>query len=96
MKKKKYLIPIRIMVTACAAFGWWGLLYPELTMTPSTLNVVYEEDSVQEMPLEWDLDEDIYFELLEADRSQIRFKSRLLMRLNALQEQGRGIHESGK
>ena len=98
MKKKQLSIFAHIIVSVCAVFGWWGLLYPELTMTPSTYNVVYEDSAVQvgENMVEWDFDNDIYWKVLEADRSQIRFKSKLLMNISALQEQGSDIHESGK
>lgn len=98
MKKNKFITSIHIMLGICAAFGWWGLLYPELAMTPSTYKVVYADSAVQkqENVVEWDFDDDIYWEIMEADRSQIRFRSRLLMNINVLQEQGRGGHESGK
>lgn len=98
MKKNKLSTSIHIILGICAAFGWWGLLYPELSMTPSTYKVVYEESAVQEQEnvVEWDFDDDIYWSILEADSGQIRFKSRLLMNMNALQEQGRGSHESGE
>lgn len=98
MKKNKIIMSIHIMLGICAAFGWWGLLYPELAMTPSTYKVIYEDTAVQkqENVVKWDFDDDIYWEILEADRSQIRFRSRLLTNINVLQEQGRGDHESWK
>lgn len=78
---KKRLSKIRVLGGICAAFCWWGLLYPELTMTPDTYEVFIEEDAVipmKEMP-DWDLDdEDVYHMILETDREKIRFKSRLL------------------
>ena len=65
MKKKKLMVPVHIILGACAVFGWWGLLYPELTMTPSTYNVVYEDGTVQvgENMVEWDFDDDIYWQI---------------------------------
>lgn len=76
---------IKIFLGVCAAFGWWGLLYPELTMTPDTYAVIGEE-TVQELPevVEWDFDSDIYRDILEADRSQIHFRSRLLKELRCV------------
>jgi len=68
---KKSGIGIRVACGICAAFCWWGLLYPELTMTPDTYEIYREED------LE-DSEKDIYRMFLEADRHQIRFKSRFL------------------
>ena len=31
----------RIIAGMCAALGWWGLLYPELALTPDTVKVIY-------------------------------------------------------
>ena len=96
MKRNKLVLSVHIILSVCAVFGWWGVLYPELTMTPSTYHIVYEDPAVQEQEnmVEWDFDNDIYWKVLEADRSQIRFKSRFVSSINALQDQGRGIHES--
>lgn len=101
MKMNKLLIPFRIFVTACAALGWWGVLYPELTMTPDTYKIVYEDEVSQEYyvqeqgeVVEWDLDSNIYETVLGADRSMLRFRSRLLMNMTALYEQERGINET--
>jgi len=68
---KKNGIGIRVVCGICAAFCWWGLLYPELTMTPDTYKIYQEED------LE-DSEKDIYRIFWETDREQIRFKSRFL------------------
>ncbi|MBQ2804121.1 MAG: hypothetical protein IJF07_09520 [Lachnospiraceae bacterium] len=96
--KTKIILPFRVALTLCAAWGWWGILYPELTMTSDTYRIVYEDGTVQTdlEVVEWDFDNDIYKCLLEADSSQIHFRSRLFTNINALQEQGRGIHESGE
>ncbi len=95
--KNKLTTSIHIILSVCAAFGWWGLLYPELTMTPSTYKVVYEDQSIQaEDKVEWDFDDDIYWKILGSDRGRIRFKSRLFTNISVLQGQGRDIHESGK
>lgn len=75
----KKLAGIRAVLSICAAIGWWGFLYPELTMTPDTYEIVWEEDAEQR-----DSDEEIYRRILEADESQIRYKSRLLEQLEAL------------
>lgn len=103
MKQNKLRIPFRIFITACAALGWWGILYPELTMTPDTYKIVYEDAVSQEYyvqeqgeVVEWDLDSDIYETVLSADRSRLRFRSRLLMNMSALYEQERGIDGSEK
>ncbi len=88
MEKKK--IKVRSLLCICAAFAWWGLLYPELAMTPDTYNVIYEEgepqgqeDNASQDLTEWDFDSNLYMEVLEAGRSRIRFRSRLLTELGA-------------
>jgi len=112
MKNKKFLVPFRVVVTICAALGWWGVLYPELTMTPDTYRIVYEEtaceeavylqnDEMQELmelagTSEWDFDNNIYETVLGAKPGQIRFRSRLFRNVTALYEQERGINDSGK
>lgn len=70
----------RIIVSLCAMLGWWGLLYPELTLTPDTVKVSMEDEegNLCELPEEWDFDSRLYADLLNADRSKITFRSRLL------------------
>lgn len=77
MKKKS--AGIRIAFVICAALGWWGVLYPQLAMTPDTYRVVSEDGTVQtdEFMVKWDFDNDIYREILNADRGRIKFKSKL-------------------
>lgn len=85
MKKGK--IRIRITAALCAALGWWGLLYPELTLTPDTVRIICVEDGAEYLAdREWSFDENLYLELLETDRDNIRFRSRLLTELNAFWE----------
>lgn len=89
---------LRIVITLCAAYGWWGVLYPEFTMTPDTYRVVYEDSSVQENGevVEYKFDDSIYETILKSDCSRIRFRSRLLVNLTALKEQESDIHDAGK
>ncbi len=77
---KRRWIGLRIVVSLCAALGWWGLIYPELTLTPETVKVSVEDENgeLQELPEEWEFDSSLYREILNADRSQITFRSRLL------------------
>ena len=86
MKNKQ--IKIRLIAALCAALGWWGLLYPEFTLTPDTVRILCEsEDGAQESAESaWDSDNSLYLELLGADRGSIRFRSRLLTELNAFWE----------
>ncbi|MCM1189665.1 MAG: hypothetical protein NC541_10275 [bacterium] len=86
MKNKQ--IKIRLIAALCAALGWWGLLYPEFTLTPDTVRILCEsEDGAQETAEPaWDSDSSLYLELLGADRGSICFRSRLLTELNAFWE----------
>ena len=87
--RDRFIQVIRILTVALACYGWWGVIYPELTMLPSTYEIVYEEteaveaETVQTGPevVEWNSDSQIYWKILEADPQQIRFKSRLLTML---------------
>lgn len=89
---KKRCIGLRIVVSLCAALGWWGLLYPELTLTPDTVKVSVETEEGEQQTLtgEWDFDSSLYREILNADRSKITFRSRLLMDLGLFLE---AIHD---
>ncbi len=97
IKGKSFLI-LRIMLALCASYGWWGVLYPEFTMTADTYRVVYEAGTVQEdgEVVEYDFDDSIYETVLKSDRSRLRFRSKLLMNLTALKEQESDLHDSGK
>lgn len=75
---KKNEIAIRLLCGVCAVFCWWGLLYPELTMTPDTYQVYEGEEVLLTDDGNEDFEKDIYRMFLETDRKQIRFKSRLL------------------
>lgn len=84
MKSKKKLSTfilkiLQISLVICAALGWWGLIYPELTLTPDTYQVFYRDKAVQQQQevVEWDFDSTIYMDVLNADSSQIRFRSKL-------------------
>ena len=79
---------VRILTVALACYGWWGVIYPELTMLPSTYEIVYEEQAEETKTIQkdaevvkWNSDSQIYWKLLEADPEQIHFKSRLLTML---------------
>ena len=79
---------VRILTVALACYGWGGVIYPELTMLPSTYEIVYEEQAEETKTVqkdaevvEWNSDSQIYWKILEADPEQIHFKSRLLTML---------------
>ena len=91
MEKKRLGIAVRVFVAAFAVWGWWGVLYPELTMTSDTYRIVYEDEAAEEAA-----DCDIYRTVLRTDRSRLRFRSRLIMNLSALCKQERGVKDAGK
>lgn len=81
------MVLLRIVLTFWAALGWWGALYPELVLTADTYRIVDEGGREVEEDAEA---EEIYRTFLCGDRSRVRLRSRLLMNLTALWEQGRG------
>lgn len=85
-KTGQKLAVLKMVCTLCVAIGWWGMLYPDFTMTPDTYQVVWKEDAVQQEQsmLEWDSEDEIYDLIMKADSGQIRFKSRLLEKLDAI------------
>ncbi len=93
----KMKIAFRIVVTLCATWGWWGFLYPELTMTADTYRVVTESGIEQKADevIDRDFNNNIYRAVLQTDGSRVRLRSRLLTNMTAFTEQGRGIHDSG-
>lgn len=89
---------LSVILTICSVLGWWGALYPQFTLLEGTYSVVCEEETMQagDDMVECELDkEELYWEIMSADRSCIRMKSRLLEDLKALQGAGRVVHESG-
>lgn len=85
--KKKWL-GIRITVGLCAALGWWGLLYPELTLTPDTVKVCEEagDGECASLSRKWNFEDSLYLDILNADRDKITFRSRLLTELGTFWE----------
>lgn len=83
---------ISAVLTFCAVLGWWGAIYPQFTLLQGTYRIVYEEPSAAESDTEPDMIEseidsrELYWEILNADSSHIRLKSRLLTDWKALQE----------
>ena len=84
VKRNEWRVSLQIMLTLCALWGWWGMLYPEFTLTEDTYRVVYEEDDAEiaeESPRE------LYRRLLHAPKGQVRFRSKLLIQLQKWMEQ---------
>ena len=80
MKRNDWRMSLQILMSLCALWGWWGMLYPEFTLTEDTYRVVYEEDDAEESPRE------LYRRLLQAPKGQVRFRSKLLLQLQKWME----------
>ena len=79
---------IRIATGICAVLGWWGLLYPQLALTPDTVAVVpsAENGNFDEQSLKWDFDGSLYLDLLSAGPDKIIFRFKIFKDLNSLLE----------
>ena len=84
---KKWL-GIRITTGICAALGWWGLLYPQLALTPDTVSVISETEDggFEEQSIKWDFDGSLYLDLLNAGPDKITFRFKFFKDLNSLME----------
>ena len=85
---KKKWTGIRATAGLCAALGWRGLLYPELALTPDTVKVSAEDEkgTALSQTSEWSFDSSLYLDLLQADREQITFRSRVFAEIGLLWE----------
>ncbi|MDE7225117.1 MAG: hypothetical protein K2O34_15230 [Acetatifactor sp.] len=75
-------VKIKAVICACLYACWWGLLCPEVLVNPDTCRVVNEETGEEILEQAGRL----YQALLEADRDQVRYRSRLLELLEQLLE----------
>ena len=89
---------LTIVLTGCAALGWWGALYPQFTLLSGTYGIICEENIEESVPgnaVDAEKEEvfseerepdkrELYWRILDADRSQIRVKSRILEDWKAL------------
>ena len=84
MNGKRVKDLLYVLCTLCAAWGWWGAVYPQFTLLDGTYNVVWEKP--EEVPGVWRESGDLYWQILSADSSRIRLKSRLWENWNVLKE----------
>ena len=84
---------LAVLLAGCAAFGWWGALYPQFTLLSGTYEVVREADSGQDVSES--ADGTLYWQILCADRSQIRVKSKIWENWKTSKEVGSERYESG-
>ena len=101
---KRVLTGVKTALCICAVLGWWGVLYPELVLTAETYRVCDDNGQErQDIQAEPDIREgqnpptgqDIYWNLLKADRSEIRFRSRLFAEWNKFMEAFNESDENG-
>lgn len=98
---KRIWAGMKTTLCICAVLGWWGVLYPELVLTADTYRIC--DDNRQDIQEEQDTREgqnpptgqDIYWNLLKADRSEIRFRSRLCAEWNKFMEAFNESDENG-
>lgn len=83
---KKILAGVKILLCICAAFGWWGVLYPELVLTADTYRIYMDGEQETQEEQKCPVEQDIYWSLLKADRDEIRFRSRFLIEWNKFME----------
>ena len=69
---------IGLCMVCCAAAGWWGVLYPQLTLTQDTYRIVEDVNGCVTVSEGATTDSQaVYRALLNAERGQIRFRSGL-------------------
>lgn len=69
----------QLFILFCLAFGWWGVLFPQLAMTKDVYCIVSEDGTApeQEDMQEWDFEDKTYEQILKAGSGKVRFKSGL-------------------
>ena len=85
--KRKWM-GLRIIISLCAMFGWWGFLYPELVLTPDTVTVSQADETGNLLILsdQWNGNGNLYLDILNAGRDKVSFRSKLLTNLNFIWE----------
>ncbi len=69
----KYMIYVTSVVTAC--YGFWGCLFPDLTLVGGTYRIVYENAGSSALDTEYD-GEELYEDILEG-RVIVVYRSKL-------------------
>lgn len=75
MKKKEIFIRKSLLVLA--AWGFFGLFYPELSLLEDTCRIVYENKAGKEEEIVIEPGSELYYKLLSAKPEEIKIKSRL-------------------
>ncbi len=82
MEKKKYTL--RVILSLCALLGWWGMLFPELTLTPDTIRVTDKTGAVVETDML--SGNRLYQELLQADPDDITYSFKFIETISSFWE----------
>lgn len=69
-----------------AAWGFFGLFYPELCILEDTCKVVFQTKSGEEKEISVPEGSELYYELLSAEPGEIKIKSRLFELISSLWE----------
>ncbi len=80
MKVNKFWNSMKTGLLISMAAGWWGFLYPQLTLNADTYRVVTEDGRVVSCEeADSEVDGTVrYIEMLNADRSRLRFRCRFV------------------
>ena len=84
MKKKEMFLRKSLLVLA--AWGFFGLFYPDLSLIEDTCRIAYENEAGGEEVLEAKRGSEIYYGLLAAKPEEIKIKSRLWEWISSLFE----------
>ncbi|MCD7835613.1 MAG: hypothetical protein LUG83_02945 [Lachnospiraceae bacterium] len=68
---------IKLLAWICAALGWWGIIYPEFTLTSDTCRIV-DEAGRQVASADGSSGVELYSDILRAGTEYIHPRSRLL------------------
>lgn len=69
-------LAIKKSIWIIMAFGWWGVLYPELSLIENTYRIVYMDEYEEECEENLSATE-LYYKLLSAEPERIKIKSKL-------------------
>lgn len=66
---------VRLCAVVCAVLGWWGMIYPDFTLTTDNCRVVNEKgETVTDDAIA--TGNGLYRSILQADREHVVFKSK--------------------
>jgi hypothetical protein len=72
--KRTENIRLKVCAVICAALGWWGLIYPDFTLTADSCRVV--DENGEAVTDDKSTGAELYRAVLQADREHVVLKSR--------------------